>query len=207
MPSKLFDVEHQLVFYGSYHVNKQNVAIHLVGVPILIWSGLVFASALPWPAAFPHTQSWTYGTFIKADLNWGATMAAAYYLYYVTLEPLTALLYLPQWALTYLTAEAFAVYPHGITIAAWLHAFAWVAQFIGHGVFERRAPALLDNLLGAVVLAPFFVHLEVLFGLGYKPEFHKRINNKVGVEIAKFRKGEAEKGRQAGAAKSSANAL
>lgn len=24
---------------------------------------------------------------------------------------------------------------------------SWIAQFIGHGAFEGRAPALLDNLL------------------------------------------------------------
>jgi len=29
-----------------------------------------------------------------------------------------------------------------------VHVFAWVMQFIGHGVFEKRAPALLDNLAG-----------------------------------------------------------
>lgn len=34
--------------------------------------------------------------------------------------------------------------------------FAWIAQFVGHGVYEGRAPALLDNLLQALVLAPFF---------------------------------------------------
>ena len=57
-------------------------------------------------------------------------------------------LYAPQWALTYLLAEAFARRPGGVQIAAWIHVTAWIAQFLGHGVFERRAPALLDNLLG-----------------------------------------------------------
>lgn len=63
---------------------------------------------------------------------------------------------------------------------------AWIGQFIGHGVFERRAPALKDNLVQgesyparflfgngnrrgklmvALVTAPFFVHLELMFGL------------------------------------------
>jgi uncharacterized membrane protein YGL010W len=31
---------------------------------------------------------------------------------------------------------------------AWIvHGIAWIAQFIGHGFAEGRAPALLDNLL------------------------------------------------------------
>jgi uncharacterized membrane protein YGL010W len=31
--------------------------------------------------------------------------------------------------------------------------FTWVAQFVGHGVFEGRAPALLDNLVGGACLS------------------------------------------------------
>ena len=27
------------------------------------------------------------------------------------------------------------------------HVIGWIAQFIGHGVFEGRKPALMDNLL------------------------------------------------------------
>lgn len=49
----------------------------------------------------------------------------------------------------------------------------------------------------AVVLAPFFVHLELLFGLGYRPAMHKRINNAVGVEITRIRRAEADKKRKA----------
>lgn len=53
----------------------------------------------------------------------------------------------------------------------------------------------------AVVLAPFFVHLEVLYKFGYKPELHKRINNEIGKEVTKIRKAEGQKRRQAEANK------
>jgi len=43
-----------------------------------------------------------------------------------------------------------------------LHIISWIAQFIGHGVFEKRAPALLDNLFLTLV-APNFVILEIMF--------------------------------------------
>ena len=52
----------------------------------------------------------------------------------------------------------------------------------------------------AVVLAPFFVHLEVLFILGYKPQLHKDIQNGVGVEIAKMKKAAGDQKRAAAAA-------
>lgn len=51
-------------------------------------------------------------------------------------------------AATVLTATAFSYKPGYTTQAALLHAFSWIAQFIGHGVAEGRAPALLDNLIG-----------------------------------------------------------
>jgi 2-hydroxy fatty acid dioxygenase len=49
-----------------------------------------------------------------------------------------------------------------------------------------------------VVLAPFFVHLEILFELGYRPAMHKRINNEIGKEIAKIKKAKGDEKRAAG---------
>lgn len=77
-----------------------------------------------------------------------------------------------------LTATSYVHREHGERNALYLHVFCWIMQFIGHGVAEGRAPSLLDNMLGgafhrscvltmaspsrpAVILAPFFVHLEV----------------------------------------------
>lgn len=58
------------------------------------------------------------------------------------------LLYLPQATLSLLTATAFAHRGDAVQIAAAVHALCWIAQFLGHGLAEKRAPALLDNLLG-----------------------------------------------------------
>ena len=37
-------------------------------------------------------------------------------------------------------------------VALGLHTSSWIAQFIGHGAFEGRAPALLNNLVQALFL-------------------------------------------------------
>lgn len=91
--------------------------------------------------------------------------------------------------------------------AAWwalgVHVAGWIVQFIGHGVAEKRAPALLDSLfqgipgkvkpaitlptLPALFLAPLFVWLEVLFKLGYRKDLHKRINQRAARDIAAWR--------------------
>lgn len=64
---------------------------------------------------------------------------------------------------------------------------AWILQFIGHGKFERRAPALLDNLMQALLLAPLFVWLEMLFFFGYRRELQARVEKQVERNIAQFK--------------------
>ncbi|KAJ7591359.1 hypothetical protein C8J56DRAFT_1003860 [Mycena floridula] len=192
----IFDVQKQLTFYGAYHTNPTNILIHIVCVPMILWSAFVLTADMPLPAAIPH-YSYAVNEYLKFDLN-GPTIVACFYLaYYYILEPVAALLYTPQMIFTVLSAAAFTSRPQHIAIAGSVHAFSWLAQIIGHGVAEGRAPALLDNLLGAVVLAPFFVHLEMLFKLGYRPEMYKRLNNEIGMEVTRIRKLEGDKKRAA----------
>ena len=69
-----------------------------------------------------------------------------------------------------------------------VHIACWIAQFVGHGIFEGRAPALLDNLVQALFLAPFFVWMEILFACGYRPELHARVEKAVQKEVEKYQK-------------------
>src|SRR6267154_3340569 len=63
-----------------------------------------------------------------------------------------------------LTATAYAYRPDGIRDAIIVQVVSWVAQFLGHGLAEGRAPALLDNILGGTLSIAYFVH-------GYYPSF------------------------------------
>lgn len=83
-------------------------------------------------------------------------------------------------------------------VAGGIFAVAWILQFLGHGKFEGRAPALLDNLMQALLLAPLFVWLELLFYFGYRKELKNRVDKKVEKNIEKFR---AEKTNKNGKAK------
>jgi len=98
---------------------------------------------------------------------------------------------------------------YGMTANYWalgVHVVCWLAQFVGHGIFEGRAPALLDNLVQALFLAPFFVWLELLFWLGYRPELKSRLDKSVAQEIAKYRASK-NKNNANGSANGSANAV
>jgi uncharacterized membrane protein YGL010W len=66
-----------------------------------------------------------------------------------------------------------------ILLALLLNVTGWAAQFVGHGVFEKRRPALLDNLIQAFATAPLFIVLEVLFPLGFQPELFRNIQKRL----------------------------
>ncbi|KAL1743568.1 hypothetical protein HDZ31DRAFT_40683 [Schizophyllum fasciatum] len=178
--ASLFDVKAQLTFYGAYHSNKVNVGIHMVFVPTIMWTAFAMSAALPTPAVFPDVR-YTIGDYLAFAPNWPALYAAVVSLYYFALDPVAAV-----------RAGATARPPPGLDhfhLALALHITSWLFQFAGHGLAEGRAPALLDNLLGAIVLAPFFVHLEALFALGYRPRLRAELRNAVGVEVARIRRG------------------
>ncbi|KAG8860222.1 hypothetical protein FRB91_004306 [Serendipita sp. 411] len=194
----VFNVKQQLTFYGAYHSNKMNVAIHMICVPLIVWSTLVWLSALPLPESFapPNFKPITVNKYISYEATWAWVFFFVYEAYYLILEPVAALIYLPQFLLSLGLANSFAHRPDGMLLGTAVHIISWVMQFIGHGAFEGRAPALLDNIAGALFLAPFFVHLELLFMLGYRKDLYQALKNSTGVEITKFRKSKAQEKRE-----------
>jgi len=194
--SDVFNIDKQLTFYGAYHTNRVNVLIHILCVPLIVWSFQAFLAPFHLPPFVP-TYHRVITDYMVFETNYATLMGAIYLAYYLLLEPVAALLYAPQMIITVLTATAFGKDPSHTPAIIAIHVLCWIAQFAGHGLAEKRAPALLDNLLGAVVLAPFFVHLEILFGLGYRPAMHKRINNAIGKEVTRIRKEEGDRRRKA----------
>lgn len=78
------------------------------------------------------------------------------------------------------------------SIAIGVHVVSWILQFVGHGKYEGRKPALLDNLVQALFLAPLFVWYEVLFRLGFYKELKRDVEAAIEVEVAKLGKGKGK---------------
>lgn len=107
-----------------------------------------------------------FNNFLIFDLNTSAVVTALYLSYYLILEPVAAvgprsvsqinppinhfdqILYAPQMIFSLLSATAYAYRPDGIRNAIIVQVVSWIAQFLGHGLAEGRAPALLDNVVG-----------------------------------------------------------
>jgi 2-hydroxy fatty acid dioxygenase len=137
--------------------------------------------------------------------NLGTGFAVLYSLLYVLMEPVAGSLLAPFIiGGTAYSNHLLSVY--GVTANKWaiaLNIVSWIAQFVGHGKFEGRAPALLDNLVQAFFLAPFFVWFEILFYFGYRPELKSRLDKAVAVEIKKFRDAKAAESTNGAAGKTS----
>ncbi|KAI1814753.1 DUF962 domain-containing protein [Poronia punctata] len=184
------NLEKQLTFYGAYHDNSVNVAIHMVCVPLILFTGFTLASNTGTLIPLPDLI-----TVPNLDLNLGTIAALSWGGLYILLEPVagTVLAFICLGAAA-LGNAALAQNPTLTNQAAVVvHIAAWLLQFVGHGAFEGRAPALLDNLVQAIFLAPLFVWLELLFKVGYRRELQARVEKEVKVEIAKFRSQKAAK--------------
>ena len=181
----LLDLEKHFAFYGAYHSNPMNVAIHTLFVWPILFTGqmiLYFTPPLLTTVGFLPTV---------LVLNWGFFSTLFYALFYVALDykagSLAAFLTFFCWLTSSFIANSLAwTLSWKVVLAAQL--FCWTGQFIGHGVFEKRAPALLDNLAQAFLMAPFFVLLEVLQFVGYEPYpgFKTRVKARIDADIKQW---------------------
>lgn len=64
-------------------------------------------------------------------------------------------------AVSLLTATAYAHRPDGIRDAIIVQVVSWIAQFLGHGLAEGRAPALLDNIVGGGSSIKYLTYMQV----------------------------------------------
>ncbi|PSN63366.1 DUF962-domain-containing protein [Corynespora cassiicola Philippines] len=183
------NLEKQLLFYGAYHHNSVNVGIHIVCVPVILMTFLLLFTNTP---AVPLPE-WL--SIPNLPLNVGTAGAVLYSLLYILMEPVAGALIAPL----LIGGAAYANHltsTYGATANYWaagINVVSWIAQFVGHGKFEGRAPALLDNLVQALFLAPFFVWFEVLFFLGYRPDLKGRVDKAVEQEIQKFKDSKEKK--------------
>ncbi|CAB4281027.1 unnamed protein product [Prunus armeniaca] len=207
----LFDLERHFAFYGAYHSNPVNILIHTVFVWPILFTSLVLLYFTPSLYTFPAGLS--HGFL----LNFGFVFTVIYALFMsawirklglwllcsvfsVGLEPVCLLVALDflwhgsiKMALGWLSFLS-NLRNHTVVLAAQL--FCWTGQFIGHGVFEKRAPALLDNLVQAFLMAPFFVLLEVLqtaFGYEPYPGFHASVKEKIDANLKEWREKKEKK--------------
>jgi uncharacterized membrane protein YGL010W len=159
------NIEEQMSVYAAYHQDARNKATHFIGVPAIILSLFI-------PLAWIRFEAG--GLTITAAM----VFAAAVVLYYFFLDvPLALAMVVVTGVLVWVGQQIAQLG----TMQGWiwfavLFVGGWILQLVGH-VFEGRKPALTDNLF-QIFVAPVFLAAEVFFALGYKPQLHRRVQEK-----------------------------
>ena len=147
----------QLADYVQYHRDPWNCAIHVFGIaflflaavlPLSLWSITVFGfqTSAATIAVVPVLIYW-----LLLDFALGAAILGA--------------------AIVLLSVAA-AIVSHATTAGMWsltaiLIVVGVASQIVGHRVFERRQPALVDNPTH-LLLGPMFVMAKLFIALGFR---------------------------------------
>ncbi|MCD6048413.1 MAG: conserved rane protein of unknown function [Gammaproteobacteria bacterium] len=148
--------------YGAYHTKRSTLYTHVVGVPLVVFSIMIFFSwiRLSIPPLFSLPLVWPLVIaigiyYIRLDWKLGAGISLGFCLMALVT--------------TWLTLDGATL------LSLWLFlicfVMGWIIQFIGHA-FEGRKPALMDNL-SQVFTAPLFVVIEILWMLGYRKDLQR----------------------------------
>lgn len=155
----------QLANYAAYHRDRRNIALHFVGIPLIVLAVEILLSRA---AIAIGPISATPAMIVSA-------IAA---LYYLRLDPRLGLLMAVLLALGAWLGVAIAAQANPVWLGAGIGLFVigWAIQFVGH-IYEGRKPAFLDDVIG-LAIGPLFVVAEALFLLGLRPDLKDALTAK-----------------------------
>ena len=149
----------QLTDYVEYHRDPMNCALHVVGI-VILFLGAILPLSL-WPV-----------TVFGVQLNMGVLLAAPVLIYWILLDVAIGLAIAAAAALLLFTGATIA--SHASVTVVWTITVVMIVigvamQIIGHQVFERRQPALMDNPTH-LLLGPVFVMAKLFISLGFRDD-------------------------------------
>ncbi|VXA54823.1 conserved membrane hypothetical protein [Acinetobacter proteolyticus] len=156
------NLERLLSQYAAYHLDRNNVVTHFVGIPLIVFSILCLTARA--------------GVEISGfSITLAMLLIVLSSIYYISLDKLFGLLMLILFVLAYPLAVKIA----SLAMWSWLgtsigiFVVGWVFQFVGH-YFEKKKPAFVDDVIG-LAIGPLFVLAEFIFLLGFRKPLHQRI--------------------------------
>lgn len=190
-----FDLMDQLAFYGSYHRNKWNQLIHFFFVPLILWSFAVWFATI---GGYRCQPSWLLQLPLPdsllrcSEVNGALVLVTVYGLYYVSLEAVAGATWLMIIGIPMFISATW--FWQNVSHAAWwalaAQLLAWYMQLHpGHGLLEKRKPALADSFAQSLVLAPLFVWMEALFLFGYRRSLHQELLDRIQINCSKNKHG------------------
>ncbi len=129
-----------LDWYAGDHRNPVNHAIHRLCIPLIVFSALGLLNQVP-----------LHRTLFGVPMGLPELGLGLLITFYAQHDLGLALLAGPFGAVMAVTARYLPWQAHLGIFAA-----AWIAQFLGHGLFEKNKPSLAANLM-SLVIAPAFL--------------------------------------------------
>lgn len=160
-------LKEMLIGYAAAHQHPFNVAVHLIGIPIIMLG-----------VSIPLT--WVGFTVGSVNVTLAHVVVVALFAFYLTLDALFAAVFL---ALALVIAEL-AVQLGGLprvtagAVAAAAFFGGYALQFVGHAV-EKSMPVLVRHPIQANLAAPFFVVVEVFGLLGLRKALFAEVQQAV----------------------------
>lgn len=149
----------QLTDYVQYHRDPRNCAMHVLGIITLF-----LAAILPltmWPVTLFGVQS-----------TLAPLMVLPVLIYWLALDATIGLAIIAVTGFLLWTAAMIVDHVSGtgaFITSAVLIVIGVASQIVGHRVFERRQPALVDNP-SHLLMGPMFVMAKLFIALGYRDD-------------------------------------
>ncbi len=144
--------------YSADHRNSANQAIHVVAVPLILWSVIGLLWCVPVP-----------GTLFRQGLWAALAMFAGWMFYYRASRPIGFGMLAIFVAMAWLTRGLHDVLgtPGLFKLALGVFVVAWIAQFIGHSkAFEGKKPSFFTDLK-YLLIGPAWVLSKLYRKLGW----------------------------------------
>lgn len=162
--TKLMDM---LTGYAAAHQHPFNIAIHFVGIPVIMLGVFI-------------PLSWISVDVAGMAINLAHVVAFALFVFYFTLDRIFSVVFLIYAMPVALLATRIGAQPLAISgiVAAVAFFGGYIAQFVGHAV-EKSAPVILKHPVQANIAAPFFIVVEIFSFLGLRGELFNEVQRRI----------------------------
>jgi uncharacterized membrane protein YGL010W len=147
----------QIARYAEYHRDPRNGAAHLIGIPLLFVATLVPLALWRVPMGGIEISIGSL-LLVPAVMLWLALDVGVGLAMLIAIVPLAV-------AAEWIARSTGSVGAWSVALLLLLAGAACL--FVGHAVFERRKPALADDL-AQMFIGPMFVTAQVLVALGLR---------------------------------------
>ena len=162
-----------LVGYAAAHQHPFNIAVHLIGIPIIMLGVMI---PLTWFSFGVDLEEFSF----RVSLAHVALLV--FFFFYLTLDVVFAFVFLIFGFGLVLLAGLLGGLPQPTAsiIAASAFFGGYLAQFVGH-IVEKSMPVLLRHPIQANVAAPFFTIVEIFHITGLRKDLFDEVKSQIEV--------------------------